>query len=71
MDFEDQNHIDLDKRIWDFNKDGKYCGDGKQPQIAMLKDGTYAGDVENYKPHGYGKLKFNNGDYYEGWFKEG
>jgi len=35
-------------------------------------DGTkYEGDFLRDKPHGYGRKIFANGEYYEGYFKDG
>ena len=40
-------------------------------RMAILDDGTYHGELEGRSPHGHGRMNYNNGDSYEGQWKDG
>ena len=44
---------------------------GKKTITLTLDEGTYTGQVKRSRPHGVGKMTYDNGDMYEGEWEKG
>ncbi|MBN9294855.1 MAG: hypothetical protein J0G96_12835 [Flavobacteriia bacterium] len=60
----------LGKEAKDLEKLGIKLSDFKEIQLT-LPDGVYTGELRDGKPHGYGTMRYNNGDIYTGHWSEG